>query len=256
MKKLIALLLAVAMLACALCACGSSKTETEVKETAAPAADTQQAADDADEEEAEATVSAMSKKELLDLCTSALGSAVDLDSLGEPEYNDEGTNISYYAYDNVCSTFSYQLTLSGLNLSIDGVTTFQDLADAGWTGNFPETADGHYYYINSVSKDDAWFTITALNAKEETVSIGECFVTSIGLQTKYLGDFSICGLTADSTPANVVAALGNPNYVCYSTVTGLTLKFKDDLGSAEFTFSADGKLTDVNFSYSNYNLVG
>lgn len=263
MKKLIALLLAAAMIAGMLCACGSSKTETGAKETAAPVQETeamQEVPEDSIEEEA--APAQVTSQDPLEVCKALLGDCVNLDDYDEPEYNDDRDSVSICQFNNIAGTFAYQLSLdAGADISLNGVTTYQDLLDAGWSANMPETAEGHYRYINSASGPDGnfngpWFTITVFNASENSAPIGEGYITSVGLEIKYAGDFSLSGITAASSVSDVIRMFGEPYYIYYSDTLGLCLKFKDDIsGSLEFGFDASGTMTEGSYTYSDYNLV-
>lgn len=265
MKKMFALLLVAALLASMLCACGNSNTETAdpvVQETEAA----QKAPVDTDEEETPAEESTQDPQEackaLLEVCKALLGDSLDLESYGEPECDEDGDSVSFFGYEKVCAAFDYQLSLAaGADISLNGVTTYQELLDAGWSANMPETAEGHYRYINSASGSEGifngpWFTITVFNASENSAPIGEGYITGVGLEVKYAGDFELSGITADSSVADVVRVFGEPYYIYYSEITGLCLKFKDDIsGSLEFDFDASGVLTNVDYNYSDYNLI-
>lgn len=258
MKKLIALLLALVMVL-SMVACGSSEEPAETTAAPAETAPAQEEttpveteAPDSDEEDEEV----LSNEEALAICLGMLGDSLNLDNYDEPEVEDG--KVYLYQSEDIESELDYVVTImEDLDICLDGVTTCQDLTDAGFAFNFPETVEGLNRYSGTCKHESgAWFTSTIVNPNEGAKPVGECYVTMITVIPQYVGDFEVNGINASSTIADVIAAYGEPYYVRYSQYRGLSIQFHDEIsGAVAFAFTDDGVLDNVMYSYNDYNLV-
>lgn len=243
MKRLLAMLLAGAVLAALLCGCASGETQ-ETKGT--------EAADEGNVTEAKKPETAAGAPQAI--VESLVGNSLDL-SIYEMEKDED--SLFYYNSDQYGS-FPYEITISGITLHLNGVTTYQDVLDAGWNANMPETADANYSYIGPLAgPEDRHFTITLDNVNDEAIAMGETYLLAVTGSIKYCGSFTYGGLTENSTVSDVIKAIGTPYSVYCSEISGLTLKFKDNCdheNSLSFTFGQDGVITEISLHYNHYNL--
>lgn len=249
MKRALAMLLAVAMLAALLCGCASEGTK-ETQQTQQPQATEAAAEENVTEAQKPATATGTPKE----IVETMVGDLLDLSAY---EVDEDEDSISYYYYDQHGS-FPYEITISELNLQLNGVTTYQDLLDAGWYSNMPETADASCALINTlVGPEGQHITISLGNVNDEEIAIGETYLLGVTGQVKNCGGFTIGDLTENSTISDVINAIGTPYYLYYSEYVGLTVKFEDSCraqNSLSFTFNQDGVITEISVLYNHYNL--
>lgn len=251
MKRALAMLLAVAMLAVLLCGCASEGTK-ETQQTQQPQATEAAAEENVTEAQKPATATGTPKE----IVETLVGDILDL-SIYEVEEDEDG--ISYTNLEQKGS-FPHEITFSGMRFQLDGVTTYQDLLDAGWNSNMPETADANYRYLDTTTGPEGQrLTITATNLNDEPIAIEETYLTSVMGIIKNSGGFTFGNLTENSTISDVLKAIGTPRYLYYNYESGnLDVKFRDNCAyqdSVSFTFDSDGVITKVDIDYSIFNLV-
>lgn len=251
MKRLLAMLLAVTMLAAMLCGCASGGTK-EAQETQ----ETQETEGAAEENVTETKKSATATGTPQEIAESLVGDSLDL-SIYEVDKDED--SISYFSFGQ-SGTFPYEITISGLKLQFDGVTTYQDVLNAGWSSNMPETADASYRYINTlVGPEGEHFAVDLTNVKEEAIPIEETYVMGITAGIKDNSGFTFGSITEKSTISDVIKAIGTPYSVSYYENLGLELSFEDNTcdskNSISFTFDRDGVMTELSVGYNAYNLI-
>lgn len=247
MKRLLAMLLAVAML------CGCASEGTKEIQTTKGNTETEAAAV---KNETEAQKPATATGTPQEIVETLVGDSLDL-SIYEVETDEDG--ISYVNLEQKGS-FPHEITFSGMRLQLDGVTTYQDLLEAGWNSNLPETADANYQYINTATgPEEQRLTITAANLNDEPIAIGETCLTSVMGIIKNSGGFTLGSITENSTISDVLKAIGTPDYLYYYYEAGtLDVKFRDNCeypDSVAFTFGPDGVITKVELDCSIFNLT-
>lgn len=141
-----------------------------------------------------------------------------------------------------------------MKFQINGVTTCQDLVDAGWGTNMRETADALTGYLGHFTGPEGEsFFGSVVNVKDEAVAGGETFLTSVTGEIPDCGTFTFGSITENSTISDVINAIGNPRCISYSEISGLKMEFADEnINSVNFDFDQDGVMTKVNLSYNYY----
>lgn len=257
MKRLLAMLLAVAMLAALLCGCASGGTTepTEVKETKGNA-ETEAATEENVTEAQKPAIATGTPQEIVE---SLIGDSLDL-SIYEVETDED--SITYSKKDQYAS-FPYAITLYGMDLQLDGVSTYQDVLDGGWTFNMPETADASHYYLNSVRGSDGnYLSISLVNLKDEAIAIEEAYLYRVNGDIENGATFSFGTITESSSLADAIQAFGAPYRLHYTKNSGLLVQFQDDdvpsgfyRNEASFHFDTDGIITEVELEYDYHNLI-
>lgn len=257
MKKILALVLSVLMIASLLCACGGNETAETEKSAAA-----QTEAQNVISEETEAGVEETLGDDPLSRCKAMLGDTVSLDSYDEPDVDEE----SVFIYSSKDAKLDYTITPA------DGTTfqlpmKYQDLLDAGWTCDqdylLPENMDADYetgiYYSNA--NGDILVAILA-NPTDAVIPVEESWITGIYVGEYYgsAQSFSVSGITPDSTVADIISALGEPSVIYYEydeedEEGELNLTYDGDFGSLDIEVDeATGTVTDVEYYYNKSNI--
>lgn len=247
------MLLVVAMLATLLCGCVSKGT-TETQETK-QAKETEAAAE---ENVTEAQKPATATGTPREIVKTMVGDILDLSAY---EVDEDEDSISYCNRD-LHGSFPYEITIYDMKLQLDGVSTYQDMLDGGWTFNFPETAEASSQYLNHAWDSGRNFilSITLVNLKDEDIPIEEAYLIRVDGEIENGETFTFGTITESSSPADVIQAFGTPYQVIYTEASGLHVIFHDDGNpssygnEAAFHFNNDGVITQVKLGYDYHNL--
>lgn len=255
MKRVLAMLLAVAMLAALLCGCASEGNK-ETQQTQQPQATEVAAEENVTEAQKPATATGTPKE----IVETLVGDLLDLSAY---EVVNEDEDLISYCNLDLYTSFPYEITLYDMKFQLDGVSTYQDILDGGWTFNFPETAEASCQYLNHARDSGRNFilSITLVNLKDEDIPIEEAYLTRVDGEIENGETFIFGTITESSSPADVIQAFGTPYQVIYTEASGLHVIFHDDGNpssygnEAAFHFNNDGVITQVKLGYDYHNLV-
>lgn len=266
MKKVLSLILVFVLVLGLFCGCGKdgdSKTNSDDKSSHSDSKkDDKQDRNDQDEDEDDNNTVAkpepianwdeLSCRERVE---ALLGDNLDLSNYGVSE-DDEMLTATL---PNVPESLGLGFTISyaGLELQIDGTSTYQDVLDAGWSGNAPETLDGNWgaKSFDVTSPDGVTARITLVNPTENSIDSKDGYVISFDAENVEGNDLKIGSITGDSTAADVVQAAGAPYNITTSDYIPLKLTYKDlFFNELELRFDESGVMTEISFDFYRANL--
>lgn len=212
MKKLIALLLAAAMIAGMLCACGSSKTDSKLqqpsKETASVQAENTPEQDDSEE-------SAQGDSQYA-VVEALLGEVLSLSDYEVAYEDEELLTLELIDFTRAKPDYCVQL---GDGTTLQLPVHFGDLLDAGWVSEqqWADNQDGNTFgYTVMTNTNGKTIYAFVKNPSDEGTTLRDCWVTTVFLGGTYTEDFDVNGVSANATMAEIVAAWGLPTTVyCY-----------------------------------------
>lgn len=243
MKRALAMLLAVAMLAALLCGRASEGTKEtkQTQQTQQP----QAAEENVTEAQKPATATGTPKE----IVKTMVGDLLDLSAY---EVVNEDEDIISYCNLDLYTSFPYEITIYDMKFQLDGVSTYQDVLDNGWTFDMPETADAYYSYSHRLrGADGEYLRITLTNPKDEAIPMEEAYLTRVDGDIENGATFTLGTITEKSSPADVIQAFGTPYQVVYTETSGLCLLFhaKSDYSifsnEVQIYFNKDGVITEV-----------
>lgn len=182
--------------------------------------------------------------------------AINLENYNAPNASD--TAVFIYRTEQPDITFDFTVSIADATITLDGSTQYQKLLDLGWSGDMPKNARAlNLYDRDCYLPDGSFFNISVINPTKKNFPFVEATLYSITLTSPDSPAFVLNGISFDSTIADVVSVLGEPNEISYFDPSEqLELKYQDaNYNSLTLTFDATGALIRVRYSYSYNQLL-
>lgn len=184
-----------------------------------------------------------------------LGDSVDLSDYHVSEDDD----LLLASLPNAPESLGFDFTISyaGLELQLDGKSTYQDVLDAGWSGDAPETLDGNRgaASFDVTSPDGITARIMLVNPAENSIDSKDGYVVRFKVENIVGNDLKIGQIISKSTAVDVIQAAGAPSSISSTNYIPLELIYRDYLlNDLELRFDESGVMTEVCFEFYLGNL--